>query len=167
MNKIITYQSTNPEIKKAVVAFLVEGDRVLLGHRKRVSNGLGQDLISGIGGKLEENETNEEALIREIKEEIEVEVVGYREMGRIKFYFPHKPAWNQDVIIYIVDKWEGEPNETTDIKPEWFDKNEIPADKMWKDNSYWLGHVLSGKKVNAEFIHDESGNIDDYILENI
>ncbi|GIW62871.1 MAG: hypothetical protein KatS3mg090_0697 [Patescibacteria group bacterium] len=38
----------------AVVGYLVKKDEVFLGIRKKVSLGLGKNLISGIGGKLEQ-----------------------------------------------------------------------------------------------------------------
>ena len=51
-----------------------EKNKVLLGERAR---GVGKGQLALIGGKKEDNETLEEALIREVKEELDVEVIGY------------------------------------------------------------------------------------------
>lgn len=154
MNQIDNLLKEKPAATKAVVAFLIDGDNVLLGLRKKVSNGLGELLISGIGGKLDPGETNEDALIREIEEEIEVEILEFEDYGRIQFFWPNKPKWNQDVRIYIVTKWDGIPVETEPIKPMWYKRDELPYKEMWVDNEYWLPLVLSGDKIDAVFLYE-------------
>jgi len=32
--------------------------------------------------------------------------------------------------------------ETEEMKPEWFSIDEIPYDKMWDDDSYWMPRIL-------------------------
>lgn len=165
METIDSYLDTKPDFVKAVVGYLIKDENLILGLRKKVSNGLGENLISGIGGKVEKGEKDEEALIREIDEEICVKVLEYRDMGRVRFLFPHKPSWNQDVKIYIADEWDGEPTETEAIMPinsiedKALTKANIPLDRMWDDNSYWLPHVLSGKRIDAFYLFDENSKV--------
>src|SRR5688572_29087540 len=92
----------NGQLTPCVVCYLVKENQVLLGKRIKVSNDLGQNLFSGIGGKLEIGETSEDALIREVKEEIDVEITKFKNFGQVKFLFPHKPKWNQVVDVYLV-----------------------------------------------------------------
>jgi 8-oxo-dGTP diphosphatase len=153
----------------AVVGFLTEGEKVLLGKRTKVSNGLGQDLISGIGGKVElksdsEKETSEEALVREVYEEICVKLLEFEYKGTVKFIFPHKPHWSQSVDIYVCTKWEGDPVITEVITPIWFDKNNLPVDKMWIDNQFWINKVLNGEIVDGVFLYNEDNEIVEYEL---
>lgn len=155
----------------AVVCYLLQGDRVVLGLRKKVSFGLGQNLIAGIGGKRgdtpeTEKETDEEAARREIEEEIRVKVKVLREMGRVRFIFPNKPKWNQDVVIFLIDTWEGEPQETEAILPSWYKLDQLPIGQMWDDNHFWLPQVLAGQKVKATFLFDEDGQkVVEYVFE--
>lgn len=160
MSKLHEYVGTNPNLTKAVVCYFVKGDKILLGLRKKVSLGLGENLISGIGGKVGdieglENETFEEALHREVMEEVGVKIKKFQQVGEITFLFPNKPKWNQFVIAYIVSDWEGDFVETESIKPIEFNINEIPYSKMWADNKYWLPTVLDGKSIIAKFLYDE------------
>lgn len=154
----------------AVVGYLVKDSKVLLGLRKRVSLGLGKDLIAGLGGKIGdilglEAETADQALERELLEEVNVVIKAYRKVGRVRFIFPHKPKWNQDVVVYLVDAWEGVPQETEVINPAWFDITELPVTRMWDDNQLWLPRVLSGDNVNATFLFDENSKVIEYIFE--
>ena len=72
-----------------------------------------------IGGKIEENETPEQALSREIREEINVEILSYK---YFKDYF-----WGEMIShVYIVElAGEPSPNETDFESYGWFTKEEI------------------------------------------
>ena len=40
------------------------------------------------------------------------------------------------------------------MKPQWFDLQELPFDKMWLDDKYWLPVFLKDKKFEAKFVYD-------------
>lgn len=157
------------DLTRAVVCFLVQGDKVLLGLRKKVSHGLGHNRISGIGGKVGdevgfENESNEDALKRELLEEINIEVVGFKNMGRVRFVFASKPKWNQDVQIYVCTEWRGDPSETDVIRPIWYPKAQLPVDQMWEDNKYWLERILAGEIIDAVFFYGSDDRVEEYVF---
>ncbi|HHT0591705.1 TPA: 8-oxo-dGTP diphosphatase MutT [Legionella anisa] len=58
------------------------------------------------GGKLEVNESPESALIREIKEEIGIEVQHYKLLGEVKHQYSDKSV---KLIIFVVSQYIGEP----------------------------------------------------------
>ncbi len=43
------------------------------------------------------------------------------------------------------------------MKPEWFDFDKIPFDKMWVGDDQWLKRVIKGEKVFGEIHFDEEG----------
>ncbi len=169
MSEIERYLNKGINFVPVVVCYLVKGDKVILGLRKRVSLGLGENLISGIGGKVGDkeewkDETPEQALEREVFEEIGVKIKSFKKTGRVRFIFPHKPLWNQDVSVYIVDSWYGTPVETTDMKPIEFDRDMLPSTRMWNDNQYWVPLVLSGHSVDAVFLYDENNKVKEHVF---
>lgn len=146
------------DVQQATLCFLVKDNKVLLAMKKR---GFGEGLWNGVGGKVKD-ETIEEALKREAKEEIGVELVFLDKVALIHFYFPDEPekeGWNQDVHVFLVTDWKGKPEESEEMKPQWFQKNKLPLEKMWDDDKYWLPEVLSGKKIEAWFAFDSSEKI--------
>lgn len=159
MSKLQNYLATNPPIRKAVIGYLVRGDEVLLGVRTRVSNNLGHMVVAGIGGGIEKNESPEDALKREILEEIEVEVTAYQKVGHVVCFSPHRPSWNLSIVIYLVTDFEGEPKKTKDIDPYWYPKNELPLNDMWLDNRITARMVLDGKRIAGTFLYGADGQI--------
>jgi 8-oxo-dGTP diphosphatase len=167
MSKIKEHLESGIKLTPAVVCFLRKDNKVTLGLRKRVSLGLGENLISGIGGKVGDkpefsNETDDQALEREVFEEIGVKVLKYSNRGRVRFVYPFKPKWNLDVRIYVVDLWKGDPVETEDMKPLEFDINNLPSERMWEDNQYWVPKVLKDEYVDVIFLFGEDGKILEY-----
>lgn len=169
MSTINDFLKSGVVFTPAVVGYLIDGNRILLGIRKKVSLGLGENLVAGIGGKFEQDDKNpDNTLDREVYEEIGVEVLEKNDFGCVKFIFEHKPLdskWNQSVDIYLITKWSGEPKETESIKPIWFNIKEIPWEKMWADNKIWLPKVLAGERINATFLHDSDNSVKEYRFE--
>ena len=145
-------------MRDATLCFLLEGEgegrRILLGMKKR---GFGINKWNGFGGKINEGESVEEAACRELFEEAGV-IVSKEElakMGEIYFYFPHEEKWDQVVHVYFIRKWNGQPRESEEMKPQWYDVGSIPYDNMWVDDEYWLPKVLDGKKIKGKFVFSE------------
>jgi len=143
-------------LTETTLCILVKGkpvSRVLLGYKKI---GFGRGKYTGFGGKVEPGETALEAAVRELGEETGLRVsereVSY--VGRLKFLFPHKPAWNQHVHVFLAETWEGEPVESNEMAPAWFNLDQIPYAQMWQDGEFWLPPILSGKSILAEFIFE-------------
>lgn len=146
---------------KMTLCFLVKKDdagkiiEVCLGKRK---SGVGQNLWVGIGGKIEDGETIENATIRETEEEIGVKPRDIQKIAETDFQFPYKPNWNQYVYVYMADNWVGEIKESEEIIPEWFKIDEIPYNRMWDDAKYWLPQVIRGQKIKGMFIYGEDNH---------
>ena len=150
--------------KKILTLCMVhQSSRILLGMKKR---GFGAGRWNGFGGKLAEGETIEQAAVRELKEEAGITVQNLEEVGIIDFEFV-VPGGSADtgtaleVHIFRIEKFSGEPQESEEMKPQWFDEKDIPFDRMWPDDIHWLPLFLAGKKFRGKFIF----GADDIILE--
>lgn len=144
-------------MKQLTLLFLIRENQVLLAMKKR---GFGAGRWNGVGGKLDEGETIEQALVRECQEEIEVTPISYRKMAEIIFDEQHQGSKNTlQVHVFTSDIWQGEPAETEEMAPKWFDLNSIPYDDMWPDDPYWLPLILAGQKIRAEFELDANDQI--------
>ncbi|WP_425059496.1 hypothetical protein SCACP_00880 [Sporomusa carbonis] len=139
-------------------------ERILLGMKKA---GFGCGKYNGFGGKIKDGETPVAAAVRELAEEcgLITKEADLEYAGRLMFVFPADPDIDHDVHIYIVRSWQGEPRETPEMKPAWFDVTDIPYRDMWADDSYWLPAVLKGKTVSGKVIFAENNeDIEDITL---
>lgn len=143
--------------KYCSLLFLRRDDQILLAMKKR---GFGSDRYNGVGGKIEPGETVEQAMIRECQEEIMVTPTAYEKVAEQDFYMDTDTdaPWHLYVHVYIGTEWEGTPEETEEMAPEWFAIKDIPYDRMWEDDQYWLPLLLDGKKIVGDysFLLDES-----------
>ena len=143
--------------------FLIDGDRILLAMKKR---GFGAGYWNGAGGKLNDNETIEDALVRECQEEINVTPLKYHKVAELDFKFPGDTS-DMYGHVYVCDKWDGEPSESEEMAPRWFTKDNLPYDEMWEDDIHWLPQVLKGKKVQGTFTFDSENHMLTYSVDEV
>lgn len=143
------------------VMLLKKDGKVLLGLKKR---GFGMGKLTSVGGKQEKDESIDETAIRETFEEIGVKVTEMEHMADIVFdnlHYKGKPE--RDMMhVFVATKWQGEPQESDEIKPEWVKISEMPYRRMWGDNEHWLPEVLRGNKVEAWFYYNEKNEFTDF-----
>jgi len=150
-------------MRNSTLLFLVKKqngviDKICLAMKKR---GFGAGRWNGVGGKVNEGESIEEATKREAHEEIGIVLKVMSKVAELSFTFPNNVSWNQLVHVYLTDKWEGDPVESEEMKPEWFSVNAIPFPDMWPDDIFWLPKVIDGKLIKGGFAFGEK----DLILE--
>jgi len=138
-------------MRNATLTFLVRDEYINLAEKLR---GFGVNRHNGYGGKQHDGESIEEAAVRELFEESKVSaaVGDLTKLAEIEFTFPEKPEWNQLVHIYLLEKWVGEPAETEEMRPKWFQHHEIPYDQMWPADPLWIPHMLAGRYVEGRIV---------------
>lgn len=130
------------------------GRQVLLGRKKR---GFGAGMIMGLGGKAGLGESEAECAVREVDEEagIAVEPGSLAWRAELSFVFPSRPELDAVVTVFFGREWAGEPRESEEMAPEWFDVASLPLDQMWDDEAYWLPRVMAGEAVAGGITYDD------------
>ncbi|MFW6153027.1 MAG: 8-oxo-dGTP diphosphatase [Halobacteriota archaeon] len=143
-------------MEEATLCFIVDGERVLLIEKLR---GLGSGLYNGPGGKLEGDETPREAIVREVREEVGVDVVEPTKVGELTFIHDGRPALF--VHVFRAESYRGRPTPTLEAVPAWFDRTDLPFDEMWDDDHLWLPLVLDGERFAGEFVFAGGATLDE------
>lgn len=135
--------------ERANLCFIVKDGRILLIRKKR---GLGAGKINGPGGKIEPGETALESAIRETQEEIGVTPLEIEERGILHFQFTD--GYSLHCAVFLARDFAGEPIETVEATPMWFEIGTIPYAEMWADDQHWLPQMLTGSRFTAWFEFD-------------
>lgn len=135
-------------MRQVTLCLLIKDDKVLLAMKKR---GFGVGRWNGVGGKQAEGENIEQTAIRETQEEIGVTPTDLTPVGTFDFHFPGHPEWEQQMHVFLVTDWQGEPAESEEMQPAWFAKDKLPLESMWASDVFWMPKVLAGEKVSGEF----------------
>lgn len=146
-------------MRQATLCLLIKDQQILLGLKKR---GFGEGKWNGVGGKVQDGETLEQAAIRETQEEIGVTPKSLEKVAVLNFTFPQKPEWDQQVSVFKITAWEGEPKESEEMNPDWFDIDKIPFENMWSDDIHWMPKVLSGLSLQGNFILNSDQSLEKF-----
>ncbi len=143
--------------RNLTLCIIHQNQRILLGFKKR---GFGNGRWNGFGGKVEAGETIDLAAVRELEEEAGIKANNLEKFGIIDFEF----QGNQEILqvhIFKAHNFLGEPSESEEMRPQWFDIDKIPFQEMWPDDVYWLPLFLDDRKFKGKFLFGQ----DDVILE--
>jgi len=138
-------------LHKAVIVFIMFGSLVLLAKKTKK---IGKGLWNGYGGGIEDGESPEDAAVRETFEENDYDIIIKKEhLTQVADTYFHNTKEDGSTFVlnakvYVVSKYSGTPKPSDEMSdPTWFNKNNLPLDKMMPADKIWLPIVLSGKKI--------------------
>jgi 8-oxo-dGTP diphosphatase len=131
---------------------VINGRSLLL---KKATRGVSKDKWNGPGGKIDQGETPEQCVIREVLEEtgLKIENVSYH--GPLKFHMDGKEDLAFTVHLFSTKNFSGDIISTEEGEVKWVDFDKIPYGEMWDDDIYWIAPMLEGKKFIMDFYYDK------------
>lgn len=118
------------------LCYIEKDDQYLMLHRIKKENDINQDKWIGVGGHFEPDESPEECLLREVKEETGLTLTSYRFRGLITFL---SDRWQTEYMcLYTADKYEGELAECDEGTLEWVDKSRLRELNLWEGDYIFL-----------------------------
>lgn len=118
----------------------LENDRgeYLMLHRVKKKKDVNQDKWIGVGGKFEGDESPDECLLREVREETGVTLTSWRFRGVVTFLTDG--GWEGEYMyLFTADGWEGEfVTHCTEGDLEWVPKEAVPGLPVWEGDKIFL-----------------------------
>lgn len=155
-----------------VVCLLVKEGKLLLCEKMRK---IGQGRLVPYGGNIEPGETEVDAVVREVAEESGGCLVDSQKMIKVSigYFYTHKD--NGELVLanvhtYLSDKWQGVPQDTEEMKnPTWYDIKNLPLDRQFPVDRYWLPQALLGQKtiVEAHYTPNQESLIGEVKITNV
>lgn len=135
-------------MQEATLCYVVCDDEVLMIEKRR---GLGEGWYNGPGGKLEDGESPRECVVREVREEVDIDV-GSDDLEKAgELVFVLDGSVHTRCHVFRTDSFDGGPTASPEARPVWFDVEDVPYDRMWDDDDLWLPGVLEGRTVSGRF----------------
>ena len=93
------------------------------------------------GGKIESGESPQEAVIRELEEEVGIVVTSLQPFDKLEYQFPdrHITLW-----FWLVDGWEGEPWGKEGQPGRWIAQQDLVADEFPPANAPIIEKLIAG-----------------------
>ena len=136
---------------KTVLVYIEKNHQYLMLLRNKEKNDLNEGKWMGVGGHLEEGETKEQALIREVKEETGLKVLSYLYCGELLFI---NDDYQEIIYLYKVNSFSGELIECNEGTLKWIDIDKVMSLNMWEGDYTFIPHIIDFKKeINLTLIY--------------
>lgn len=126
----------------STLCYIQRGHEYLMLHRVVKKNDVNKDKWIGVGGHFEAEESPEECLLREVREETGYELTSWRYRGLVTFV--SGDGVTEYMSLFTADGFTGEPAPCDEGVLEWVD-----IDRVWKLN-LWEGDKIFFRLIDED-----------------
>ncbi len=129
----------------STLCYLEKEKQFLMLYRNKKENDLNEGKWIGVGGKLEEGETVDECVVREVYEETGLTLTGYELAGVVKFV---SDTWeDEDMYLYYGYDYEGTLTDNcSEGELKWVARDKVLDLPTWEGDRYFLKPFLEGDR---------------------
>lgn len=118
------------------LCYIEQDEKYLMLHRVSKEHDINKDKWIGVGGHFEPDESPEECLLREVKEETGLTLTSFHFRGIITFI---SDRWQTEYMcLYTADKFEGEITDCNEGILTWVAKSELEHLTLWEGDKIFL-----------------------------
>lgn len=122
------------------LCYIEKDNKYLMLHRTKKENDLNEGKWIGVGGKFEKDETPEECLLREVKEETGLILTKYRLRAVITFI---SNQWQTEYMyLFTANAFTGELMNCDEGELEWVDRDNILKLNIWEGDKIFLKKMI-------------------------
>ncbi|MCR5797565.1 MAG: 8-oxo-dGTP diphosphatase [Eubacterium sp.] len=122
------------------LCYIEKDEKYLMLHRIKKEIDINKGKWIGVGGHFLENETPEECLLREVKEETGLELKSYKFRGLITFI---SDEWQTEYMcLYTADDFTGELMPCDEGELQWIPKGDIMKLNLWEGDKIFLKMLM-------------------------
>lgn len=146
------------------LCYIEKDNKYLMLHRTKKENDVNEGKWIGVGGKFEKDETPEECLLREVKEETGLVLTEYKLRAVITFI---SDSWETEYMyLFSANEFTGELITCDEGELKWVEKDRILNLNIWEgdkiflkkmieeDNFFTLKVVYEGDKLVESVLED-------------
>lgn len=127
----------------STLCYIEKDGKYLMLHRTVKKNDVNKDKWIGVGGHFEKNESPEECLLREVKEETGYTLTSWQYRGIVTFIYGEDTV--EYMSLYTADGFTGTSILCNEGELEWVDKNEIYDLNLWEGDKIFFRLLDEGR----------------------
>lgn len=125
------------------LCYIEANGKYLMMHRVKKEHDINKDKWVGVGGHFEADESPEECLLREVKEETGLTLLSWQLRGIITFICDRHQT--EYMFLYTSDEYNGEPGECSEGNLEWVEKSRVCDLPIWKGDEIFFRLLEEGR----------------------
>ncbi|ETP73730.1 ADP-ribose pyrophosphatase [Lachnospiraceae bacterium JC7] len=122
------------------LCYIENDEQYLMLHRTKKKNDLNEGKWIGVGGKFEKDESPEECLLREVREETGYTLTSWRYRGIVTFISGR--AETEYMHLFTADGFTGNQVVCNEGELKWIDKKEVSGLNVWPGDRIFLRLLL-------------------------
>ena len=123
-------------MRNTTLCYILRGNDVLMLHRVKKKNDLNKDKWIGIGGKFEGEESPDQCLLREAKEETGLTLTRWQCRGIVTFLSDE--AEGEYMYLFTADGFEGTLKECDEGDLQWVSREFVDSLPTWEGDRIFL-----------------------------
>ena len=131
-------------MKQTTLCYLEQDDKYLMLHRVKKANDASHDKWIGVGGKCEADESPDECMIREVKEETGLDILEWRYRGIVTFISDVWPC--EYMHLFTASRWCGEEIACDEGELAWIEKQRLFDLTLWEGDKIFLRLLMNPKQ---------------------
>lgn len=130
------------ETRMTTLCYIEKDGAYLMLHRVSKKNDVNKDKWIGVGGHFEKNESPEECLLREVREETGLILTSWQFRGLITFM---AEGWDTEYMcLYTADGYEGSITDCDEGVLEWVSREEVMNLNLWEGDKIFFKLLNQG-----------------------
>lgn len=125
------------------LCYITRGNDVLMLHRIKKQNDLNKDKWIGIGGKFEGEESPDECLLREAKEETGLTLTSWKCRGVVTF-LTNEDYDGEFMYLFTCDGFEGQLKQCDEGDLQWVSRDFLDNLPKWEGDGIFLKLLWEG-----------------------
>ncbi len=146
----------SPEL--TTLCYIEKDDKYLMLHRVKKEHDINKDKWIGIGGHFEQDESPEECLLREAREETGLILTSYKMRGIVTFI--SGDGCTEYMSLYTAYDFTGEIGECNEGTLEWVEKSKVYDLNIWEGDKIFF-RLLEERRdfFSLKLVYDGHGNL--------
>lgn len=146
-------------MKLGTLCYIEKDNKTLMLHRVKKADDIHEGNWIGLGGKIENGESPEECVIREVEEESGLVIKNPELRGILTFpQFAKDEDWY--VFLYTASEFEGELIESNEGNLKWIDNDQVLELKMSEGDKVFLDWLRKHHMFSAKFVYENKKLVD-------